>query len=82
MNDKASLMRIIQKYDFVIKELNLYLDTHPTCRNALGKHRRYVELKKNAEAEYVRRFGPLCPEECQEKEYWTWIKNPYPWERS
>ncbi|MGN1036403.1 MAG: spore coat protein CotJB, partial [Ruminococcus sp.] len=27
-------MMKIQHYDFALKELNLYLDTHPNCRRA------------------------------------------------
>ena len=41
---RKRLMREIMETDFVLKELNLFLDTHPCHRAALEKFHRY-ELK-------------------------------------
>ena len=81
MNDQKMLLSKIKKYDFTLKELNLYLDTHPVCRRALAMFRKYSELRKNAIDEYVRRFGPLAPDRSADNERWTWIDDPWPWER-
>lgn len=61
MNERQLLLTKIQKYDFAIKELNLYLDTHPDCRRALALFNKYNSLLKDAEAEFNRRFGPITP---------------------
>lgn len=82
MNDRRSLMRIIQKYDFALKELNLYLDTHPNCQRALAKYRKYLQLKNTAEDEFARKFGPINTEEVIDMNRWTWVDDPWPWERS
>ena len=82
MNDRAMLMNKIQKYDFAIKELNLYLDTHPNCRRALALFNRYRTLRKSAVDEFVRRFGPVTPDDTDDQQHWTWIDDPWPWERS
>ena len=82
MNDKKMLLSKIKKYDFALKELNLYLDTHPECRRALTMFKKYSELRINAIDEYERRFGPLTPDRSVSVERWTWIDDPWPWERS
>ena len=35
MNERNILLGKIKKYDFTLKELNLYLDTHPNCDGLL-----------------------------------------------
>lgn len=82
MNERAMLMNKIKKYDFALKELNLYLDTHPNCRRALALFDKYCTIKKAAVEEYVSRFGPIVPEQNRNTEHWTWIDDPWPWERS
>lgn len=81
MNDKKMLLSKIKKYDFALKELNLYLDTHPECRRALSMFKKYSELRINAIDEYERRFGLLTPDRSVSVERWTWIDDPWPWER-
>ena len=57
--DKDKLFRAIQMYGFAIDEIKLYLDTHPNCRNALDFYHRYNDLRREAEEEYIRLYGPL-----------------------
>ncbi len=82
MNDKKMLMNRIRQYDFTIKELVLYLDTHPACRRGLALFRKYKSLREDAVNEYVRRFGPIVPEQSSGEQSWDWINDPWPWERS
>ena len=37
MCDKERLLRNLQMIDFALTEVNLYLDTHPHCPEALAK---------------------------------------------
>ncbi len=82
MNEKEMLMRKIKKYDFALKELNLYLDTHPNCRRALAMFRQYSDLRSDAVSEYTARFGPIVPEQSADGQQWAWVADPWPWERS
>lgn len=82
MNERAMLMNKIKKYDFALTELNLYLDTHPDCRRALALFDKYRKMKQAAVEEYTSRFGPIVPEHSYNNEHWTWIDDPWPWERS
>ncbi len=81
MNEKKALLMKIKKYDFTLKELNLYLDTHPDCRRALAMFRKYKDLRSSAVDEYVSRYGPLVPEQSDDTGRWSWIDDPWPWER-
>lgn len=70
-------------YDFSLYELNLYLDTHPNCQNALTYFKKYSALKNKAVQEYNRRFGPLTAEQLEPNSTtWDWATTPFPWERS
>ncbi|NLK70079.1 MAG: spore coat protein CotJB [Clostridiales bacterium] len=82
MNDRQKLLRIIQIYDFSIKELNLYLDTHPGCAAALQYYQKYKELRNKAYEQYIRQYGPITTDQVTSTEQWTWINSPWPWERS
>lgn len=81
MNERNILFNKIQKYSFAIKELNLYLDTHPDCRRALALFNKYNALLKDAESEYTSRFGPITPVQTNDTQHWSWIDEPWPWER-
>lgn len=81
MNEKARLMKKIKEYDFALKELNLYLDTHPNCRRALTLFKKYKDLRKKAVDEYISQFGPITPEQSSDDQHWSWIDDPWPWER-
>lgn len=80
VNEKE-LMTKIKKYDFALKELNLYLDTHPNCRKALELFKKYKALKEEAEKEYIENFGPITPQQSRNSQRWDWVDGSWPWER-
>jgi spore coat protein JB len=69
-------------YSFAIDEIKLYLDTHPNCRNGLEYYHKYKKLYREAVDEYVRIYGPLTADSVESKDCWTWVNEPWPWERS
>ena len=66
--------------DFVVKELNLYLDTHKDDAEAFEMFKTYVELLKKCRTEYERRYGPLKVEDSAKFERFMWVDGPWPWE--
>jgi len=82
MNERQRLLKLIQMYDFAIKDLNLYLDTHPGCAAALQYFHKYKELSAKAYDQYIKLYGPIIPKQVTSTEHWTWINSPWPWERS
>ncbi len=81
MNRRTQLLRAIQKYDFALYDLMLYLDTHTSCREALALFRKYKEQREKAVREYTSRFGSLQADQQQNAQEWEWGKGPYPWEK-
>ncbi len=81
MKTKDQLLKIIQRYDFVLYDLQLYLDTHTQCTEALKLFQKYRIMRKNAMDEYTRRFGPIKAVQNESETVWEWAKGPYPWER-
>lgn len=77
---RRKLLNELKSYDFILTELNLYLDSHPNDKNALQMH---CEASKNAEAlrnQYSSCYGPLTASSSDNTECWQWIKGPWPWE--
>ncbi len=79
--DRDNLLRRIQSLDFSIYELTLYLDTHPDCQEALDCYHKFNELRKAAVEEYTRTCGPLNMKQVKNRDRWTWVHDPWPWER-
>lgn len=65
---------------FAIGELGLYLDTHPDDREALELHNSYVRMYQEAVQKFEAQYGPIRQATVMEDKY-TWLKNPWPWER-
>ena len=80
-NKRRQLMYAIQMYDFYLYELQLYLDSHPTCQNGLHAFRKYRELRKKAVSTYTELFGPIAPLQSQCDNVFEWAKGPWPWEK-
>lgn len=81
MNDKECKLKEVMQLDFKLYDLGLYLNTHPFDTCVLEA---YEETAKEAEAareEYEAKYGPLTPNSAATECEWTWIKNPWPWER-
>ena len=80
LRGRQKLLREIKEVDFVLKELNLFLDTHPNHREALEKFCQFEKIAKQLKEEYERLYGPLTPSANNNTETWEWIKGPWPWE--
>ena len=80
--DKHKLMLRIQAAGFALTEANLYLDSHPACREGLAYYREHKAKYDELVKEYQERFGPLtaCASEGTKK--WEWVTEPFPWELS
>lgn len=81
MNERRDLLCAIQKYSFALYDLQLYLDTHPNCTEAMQAFKKYKAMKQSAEEQYVRIYGPITPCQSDTESEWNWIQNPWPWEK-
>ena len=52
LSEKERLLRKIQACSFALVEANLYLDSHPTCRDGLAYFARHKAEKEKLIAQY------------------------------
>lgn len=66
--------------DFVIKELQLYLDTHADDTEAFDTLQQYIKLFETGRAAYVRKYGPITIYDTVLSKTYDWINDPWPWD--
>lgn len=76
-NKKDDLLYKIQMYTFALKDLNLYLDVNPNDESVLVEYQR---IRKKLD-ELKKEYDPLCASEVTGDDKWTWINNPWPWDK-
>ncbi len=80
-NSRSQLLHDISVIGFVLYELNLYLDTHPTDQNGLDYFNHYNKIYAQMRNEYALRYGPLTANYYQRmNNKWTWVTEKMPWE--
>ena len=83
MNNNSQMTALadkIRELSFVLAEIQLYLDTHPDCSEALDFYRKHLEMRKKAAEEYTEKFGMLRHEDYIGQNKWQWTEGPWPWE--
>lgn len=78
MNEREALMKQIMAYSFAAHEWNLYLDTHPNDRMALGLFKSMRDKAEELKQEYIENFGPISVTDVN-GDCWSWICDPWPW---
>ena len=78
--NKSILLSKIEKTHFVIWELRLYLDTHPTDMQAIKHYRYYENRLEELTKEYEKIYGPVTPKFTVNGDRWAWCDGPWPWE--
>lgn len=77
-NERENCLLEIQMLDFVITDLNLYLDIHPNDEYVYRLFKQYVNDCKKKKEVYVKRFGPLSIDDLSVGNDWS--KGVWPWE--
>ena len=81
MSERQRMLRRVQIYEFALDDARLYLDSHPCDRAALDYYKKHQDLREKAYQEFVQRFGPLMANDNVYTDKWTWVEEPWPWER-
>lgn len=79
--NKSSLLKKIQSYKFAAYDMLLYLDTHPTDKEAFRMFRELVSKTKKCIAEYESQYGPLSVHSAADFDSFKWSESPWPWEK-
>ncbi|MBQ8922352.1 MAG: spore coat protein CotJB [Oscillospiraceae bacterium] len=79
---RAELLNKVQSHAFAMRDLALYLDTHPTDAEALERFTEHgCAYKKYADA-FAERFGALTMTQIGTEDGWpAWSNTPWPWEK-
>lgn len=77
---RSEALRRVQEADFVLYDLNLFLDTHPTNQMSLDLFRQFQQEFAEAAADYESQFGPLVADDADTTQGWAWVQTPWPWE--
>ena len=78
----GTLAEQIRALTFVKAELELYLDTHPTCPTALDYYYQTIRELERLTEEYNNTVGALTAKEVITSDGWTWATTPWPWQQA
>ena len=78
---REELMREIHALSFAMAEAQLFLDTHPECRDALTYFRDTRNQLDGLMTEYQNKYGPLFAD-MTVGDKWTWVDGPWPWQHN
>ncbi|MEG1436957.1 MAG: spore coat protein CotJB [Oscillospiraceae bacterium] len=76
--NREELMRRLSAAQFAMWELHMYLDTHPSDKQAMSLYRKYEIKTRELMKEYEEKYGPLTF--SSGKMAAEWLQNPWPWE--
>lgn len=79
-NIREELLTDVSALDFMLTDLNLYLDTHPDDCNALMYYHNIRSTYEKLKQQFTENFGPLTPNSTNSG-VWNWIDNPWPWDK-
>lgn len=78
-SEQQKLLLKIQELDFIINDLNLYLDINPKDTKMFEIFKKYCLELDNLKKKYYEKYQVL--ELCKDtKNKYTWISEPWPWD--
>lgn len=80
MSNKEQLLHDIGIVDFVLTELTLFLDTHPSNGAAMEYFNHYSKIKNQMMKDFSQRYFPLTKDLAESNKEWRWGAAPLPWE--
>lgn len=77
--DRHKLLNAINKASFAMDDVRLFLDTHPSCQEAIEFYKEAKKVREKAIKEYTENFGPILAYDVDACDYWKWNDGPLPW---
>ncbi|MCI1959743.1 MAG: spore coat protein CotJB [Clostridia bacterium] len=79
--DKDLLLKSLTELDFMAVDIGLYLDTHPTDKDAIAEYNKVVKAADTVRMKYEKLVGPMCSFRSANKceDVWLYATNPWPW---
>ncbi len=71
----------LQKTDFALVELTLYLDTHPNDMQAVQQFNQLSQRRRQIAHDFEMKYGPLLQFGLSYSRFpWQWNDTPWPWQ--
>lgn len=80
MTDMDRMLMDIGIVSFMVTELTLFLDTHPTDKRALEYFNHYNKISMQMKKEFSRKYYPLTVDMSDCNDVFEWASAPLPWE--
>ena len=77
-SEREEMLLNISEYCFMMHDMNLYLDIHPTDKEALNKFNEYRNKANELMMKYERKYGPLMVSDSDVNKSFNWVSN-WPW---
>lgn len=81
INEEHYMLLDIQKLEFAIYDLSLYLDTHPNDPVALYRHKMLTNQLMQLKHAYEAQFGIMSVMGHELGDTWRYIDSPWPWDK-
>lgn len=81
MENRESMLKNLQAYNFAAYDMLLYLDTHPDDKKAFEMFQSLVTKTRELIAEFEKAFGPLTAYGAAAFDCFGWLASPWPWEK-
>lgn len=78
--NKKQLLNYLNQVSFSMVDAAMFLDTHPTDREAIAYFNEMKYARKCALKIYQQKFAPLLLDGVDAECEWTWGMEPLPWE--
>jgi len=80
--NRDELLRQLSALDFMLVELNLFLNTHPNDQQALARFYATLSQAQMLRRTYEGMYGPLTVTytNAVNEQQWQWICKPWPWQ--
>ena len=66
--------------DFVLDEMELYLDTHRKDAEAFATYQSMLKLAREGRERYTALYGPVTQTDLLGAKSYTWLNAPWPWD--
>jgi spore coat protein JB len=77
----AKELEELQKVDFALVELTLYLDTHPTDMQSVQQFNQLSQRRNQLAYDFEMKYGPLLQYGHSFSRFpWQWADSPWPWQ--
>ena len=77
--NKMELLKQISAAKFMMEDLGLFLNTHPTDKETIVEYNYYVKEWRALKETYEMNFSMLSDDSLSSYP-WQWINEPWPWE--